>query len=43
MTVNEMRKNVYGVPEINDVFLKQIAELTFQRTKALSVGDRNED
>jgi len=33
MTVAEMRKSVFGVAEINSIFLKQIAELTFQHTK----------
>ncbi len=33
MTVAEMRKNVFGVPEINSIFLRQIAELAFQQTK----------
>lgn len=33
MTVADVRKSVFGVPEINNIFLKQIAELTFQHTK----------
>jgi hypothetical protein len=37
MTVAEIRKNVFGVSDINNAFLNKIAELTFQQTKMLSL------
>lgn len=38
MSIYEIRKNVYGVPELNSRFMKKIAEITFQQMRSLSVG-----
>jgi len=37
MTVAEIRKQVFGVNDINAVFLGKIREITFQQTKMLSL------
>ena len=37
MTAGEIRKGIFGVNDINSMFLKQIREITFQQTKMLSL------
>ncbi|MEM4336579.1 MAG: hypothetical protein QXG86_01075 [Candidatus Woesearchaeota archaeon] len=37
ISIETMRKNVYGVKEIDDEFKNKIKEICFQQIKALSV------
>lgn len=37
MTAAETRKQVFGVNDIDAIFLRKINEITFQQTKALTL------